>query len=401
MPQSAIRMLSIVFAGFVVAAAPASAATELVVYSFGSVANDGIFPAAGLIDVGGTLYGTTANTAGDAPRDGTVFSVTPSGVEKVVYSFGSAPHDGANPQAGLIEVGGKLYGTTYNGGSASGGTVFSVTPLGVEKAVYSFGSVAHDGANPEAALIDVGGTLYGTTRYGGRSTQCAGGCGTVFSVTRSGVEKVVYSFGSVANDAVNPQTGLIDVAGTLYGTTSTGGSAACGCGAVFSVTPSGVENVVYSFGSVANDGANPQAGLIVVDGTLYGTTVSGGSVSSTNCGGGGCGTVFSVTTAGAEKVVYSFGSVANDGTNPQAGLIRVGGKLYGTTIYGADTYGTVFSVTPSGDEKVIYSFHARKKGDTPIAGLIEVGGTLYGTTFYGGAARYCGDGCGTVFSVNP
>ncbi|MGD0867193.1 MAG: hypothetical protein ABSA49_16750, partial [Rhizomicrobium sp.] len=96
MPQSAIRMLSIVFAGFVVAAAPASAATELVVYSFGSVANDGIFPAAGLIDVGGTLYGTTANTAGDAPRDGTVFSVTPSGVEKVVYSFGSAPHDGAN-----------------------------------------------------------------------------------------------------------------------------------------------------------------------------------------------------------------------------------------------------------------------------------------------------------------
>ena len=53
------------------------------------------------------------------PNDGTVFSLSKSGVEKVMHSFSGAP-DGALPYAGLINVKGTLYGTTWAGGSGCG-----------------------------------------------------------------------------------------------------------------------------------------------------------------------------------------------------------------------------------------------------------------------------------------
>jgi uncharacterized repeat protein (TIGR03803 family) len=83
---------------------------------------------------------------------------------------------------------------------------------------------------------------------------------------------------------------LINVEGTLYGTTVIGG-ASCGsyhitgCGVVFSITPSGNETVLHNFGS-KGDGAYPGAALLDVNGTLYGTTVNGGA--------NGDGTVFSI-----------------------------------------------------------------------------------------------------------
>ena len=58
------------------------------------------------------------------------------------------------------------------------------------------------------------------------------------------------------------------------------------------------------------------------------------------------GTVFSITTAGKEKVLHSFGG-GTDGVGPFAGLIDVKGTLYGTTEQGgAYFYGAVFALTP-------------------------------------------------------
>ena len=141
---------------------------------------------------GGTLYGTTSTGGAGGPAVlnkgagcGTVFSVTPSGVESIVYSFGAAANDADYPLAGLINVNGALYGTTYLGGVLTAtGTVFSVTPGGVETVVYSFKG-GSDGAGPQAGSINVGGTLYGTTTTGGGQggTSCSGGCGTVFAIT--------------------------------------------------------------------------------------------------------------------------------------------------------------------------------------------------------------------------
>ena len=132
----------------------------------------------------------------------------------------------------------------------------------------------------------------------------------------------MYNF-SVLPDGNEPAAGLIDVDGTLYGTTAWGGG--YGHGAAFSITSSGTEKVLHSFGK-GTDGYYPQAGLIDVGGTLYGTTEYGGSGSCSNDFYHGCGTVFSITTGGKEKVLHSFSDAGAQGSNPLAGLIDVGGR---------------------------------------------------------------------------
>ena len=237
-------------------------------------------------------------------------------------------------------------------------------------------------------------------RWGGVSGE-----GSVFSVTTTGVEKLLHSFGGTS-DGVQPWAGLIDVKGTLYGTTLSGGTN--GWGTVFSVTTSGKETVRYSFkGSTKNDGQNPYAALIYVNyvnGKLYGTTTGGGFCRSASQG---CGTVFATTLSGKESVFYSF--KGDDGDLPEAALLNINGTLYGTTEYGGGNYddGTVFEILPSGKERVLHSFAPASFGDgqSPYAGLIKVKDALYGTTTFGGSG-HCGSsgssgGCGTVFSITP
>ncbi len=316
-------------------------------YRFGG-GSDGHNPH-GLVNVNGTLYGTTTYGGGYECNDssgvgcGTVYSISTSGTEKVLYAF-KGGSDGAFPRAGLIDVNGTLYGTTSEGGSgcnSSGeeigcGTVFSITASGQETVLYRFAGFP-DGIYPAASLIDVNGTLYGTTLDGGGK-----GSGTVFSISTSGTEKVLYAF-KAASDGAHPAASLIDVNGTLYGTTIEGGSGCysshglSGCGTVFAVTTSGRETVLHRFGS--GDGVNPVGGLIDVNGTLYGTTSEGGTYYD--------GTVYSISTSGGETVLYSFGGEPANGAVPEAPLLNVSGTLYGTAIYGGrNGHGTVFALTP-------------------------------------------------------
>jgi uncharacterized repeat protein (TIGR03803 family) len=362
-------------------------------YSFKG-GTDGSDPVAGLLALKGTLYGTTWN---GGANNGTVFAITRSGVETILYRF-KGGKDGSNPAAGLINVNGTLYGTTSAGGTGNNGTVFAITTSGKERILHRFGS-SGDGAEPYAGLLDVNGTIYGTTRSGG-----VNGVGTVFAVTTAGKETVLHSFGD-SGDGVNPFAALINVKGTLYGTTSGGGAYSCGshvgCGTVFSITTGGTEKVLYSFSAPGmGDGYYPTAALIDVKGTLYGTTVYGGVE---GCGSNNCGTVFSITTGGAEKVLHSFGE-GWDGGEPHAGLIDVRGTLYGTTFQGGTSggcggygCGTVFSITSGGREKVLQSFgEGSADGVSPYAALVDASGTLYGTASGGGASND-----GTVFRILP
>jgi uncharacterized repeat protein (TIGR03803 family) len=363
-----------------------------VLHSFGN-GSDGKYPYANLVNVNGTLYGTTS--LGGSYRQGIVYSVTPTGMEKVWHSFGYGS-DGAQPDAGLINVNGVLYGTTDTGTHYNAGTVFSITPSGKEKVLHTFG-IGYDGRYPVASLINVSGTLYGTTAGGG---QYAGspGAGTVFSITTSGKEKVLHSFG-LGYDGAQPRAGLINVNGTLYGTTEGGGkygSVTTFYGTVFSITPSGKEKVLHSFGN-GSDGRDPQASLLNVKGTLYGTTDGGGQYKA--------GTVFSITPSGGEKVLHSFGN-GSDGKYPYASLINVDGTLYGTTASGGQYAGspgagTIFSIRPSGKEKVLHSFGKVTAGVDPQASLTDVSGTLYGTTNLGGGYNTIYSSYGTVFSFTP
>ncbi|HEY1655297.1 MAG TPA: choice-of-anchor tandem repeat GloVer-containing protein [Candidatus Tumulicola sp.] len=362
-----------------------------ILHEFGKSAGDGANPAAPLINVRGTLYGTTPY--GGSNNVGTVFAITKTGEETVLHSFTGAAFsvsaDGAQPTTGLVNVNGTLYGTTSTGGAnmcggGSCGTVFSVTTSGKETVLHSFAYSTTDGAGPAAGLIDVGGILYGTT-YAGGAHLCGGTyCGTVFSITTSGTEKLLYSFGQT-NDGIYPQAALLDVGGTLYGTTSQGGKNKRGT--VFTVSTTGHEQVLYSFGAVGfRDGTNPSSALVNAGGTLYGTTEQGGNGSS--------GAVYSITKFGRENLVYSFNG--KDGSQPIGGVIDVKGVLYGTTYMGgAKNVGSVFSVTKTGQEEVVHSFRAGS-GKNPIAGLLDVNGTLYGTTV---GSIY--DHHGNVFSLTP
>lgn len=354
----------------------------VVLYRFGGGSEDGSNPYAGLTNIGDTLYGTTES--GGAYNGGTAFAIAPSGAETVLHSFGGSG-DGANPLAGLVNVNGTLYGTTLRGGgngcynnSGNGcGTIFSITPSGTETVIYSFKGFP-DGALPAAGLLNVNGTLYGTTRSGGNSSCSVGGiqgCGAVFEATPSGEETVLYSFDG---NGAYPEAGLTNVNGTLYGTAYSSAG-----GIVFKISTSGKESIVYKFQEEAS-GWDPHSGLLNVNGTLYGTTREGG-IPCNHTEIRYCGTVYSVTPSGSEKVLHSFAG-SSDGKWPLAGLIKVNGTLYGTTSEGGvGDHGTVFAITTSGAEKVVHTFGRVSAGKNPYAGLLEVKGRLYGTTFAGGA----------------
>ena len=198
--------------------------------------------------------------------------------------------------------------------------------------------------------------LYGTTEQGGAEQQ-----GTVFTVTTAGAEQVVYSFAGSKKAGYAPGGGLLQVGKNLFGTTSSGGIGCCGrgggYGTVYQIsTSTDKAKTLYLFTGSGGGGPN---GLVDVSGTFYGTTFGGG----TGCGSGGCGTVFSVTPTGAQSTLYNFAGGTGDGWYPNSNLIDVGGTFYGTTIYGgASNNGTVFSVTPAGAEAVLYSFQGTSGG---------------------------------------
>jgi uncharacterized repeat protein (TIGR03803 family) len=375
-------------------------------YSF-TGAPDGALPiGTTLISVNGTLYGS--NSSGGANNFGTVFKITTAGKETVLYSF-KGGSDGWGPRGGLIDVSGTLYGTTrYGGGtgcSSNGcGTVFSVSTSGGETMLHSFGT-GSDGQHPYSGLVELNETLYGTTLEGGTA-----GLGTVYSVSLSGKEKVLHSFKG-DKDGWLASAGLTDINGTLYSTTEYGGGGggtACsqsgselGCGTVFSISTSGKEHIVHSFTAGA-DGAYPVTGVTNVSGTLYGLSGGGGSGCS-----GGCGTVFSTSTAGAEQVLYNFKG-GSDGESPYSALIDYKGMLYGTTLYGGGSActsgngcGTIIKVSTAGKEQVLYRFKGSPDGWYPQTTMVDVNGALYGTTIDGGSACGSGNGCGTVFKVTP
>ena len=246
-----------------------------------------------------------------------------------LYNFCNQPNcaDGVFAQGGLLLAGnGSFYGTTYNGGAnGAGGTVFNITPGGALTTLHNFCKQMNcaDGGYPyyESLVLATDGHLYGTTGGGGVN----GYGGTIFKISPGGMHTRLYSFCARPNcaDGASPLSGLVQATdGNFYGTTVAGGthsSTFCsGCGTVFRITPGGMLTTLYNFCAQANcaDGAFPVAGLMqAADGNLYGTTVRGGAMG--NCppplGGQpeGCGTIFKITLAGALSTVYAFCTQGN------------------------------------------------------------------------------------------
>ena len=249
--------------------------------------------------------------------------------------------------------------------------------------LYNFGSVSGDPLQPSnSGIVAQGrdGNLYTTSPSGGTGTG-----GTVFKITPSGTVTVLYSFDSI--HGATPYAGLtLGTDGNFYGGAATAGSGCCGT--IFKITPSGVLTVLYNFSGAA-DGGVPQAPPIQgTDGNFYGTGTGGGN---------GYGTVYKLTPSGVLTTLYSFD--VTHGAFPQSPLIQAtDGNFYGTTLNGGTngSQGVVFKITPSGKLTTVFNFDGTH-GVSPIGPLVQsTDGNFYGTTFGGGTGNV-----GTVFRMTP
>jgi uncharacterized repeat protein (TIGR03803 family) len=368
----------------------------------------------------GNFYGTTqwgGVNNGCEFGCGTVFRMTPSGTLTTLYNFCTPQYncaDGSIPMGSLVQArSGDFYGTTSEGGTYGGGTVFKITARGTLTTLYSFCTLAGcvDGSYPSGKLIlAANGDFYGTTKYGGTyHPDCnvvAVTCGTVFKITPSGTLTTLYSFCAVAGcvDGYYPSGGLVQAAnGNFYGVTAFGGSNnnyLCGssCGTVFELTSAGELTTLHSFD--LSDGNSPTTGLVQgPNGDFYGGTFQGGTG---DCGLGGfsagCGTIFKITRTGLLTTLYDFCGCA-DGAYPNGLVQGTDGNFYGTTqSRGSRDAGTIFEINPEGTLSTLYAFCGGICGYSPVGGLAQgTDGNFYGTTSGGGSGT---QGGGTIFSLS-
>jgi uncharacterized repeat protein (TIGR03803 family) len=418
--MSAIRgtLTLIVFSALLlVAARPARAQTEILLYNFCSQPNcaDGEGPASSLTPDGtGNFYGTTA--LGGANMNGTVFELSPDGAggynESVLYSFCSVANcaDGNDPTSTVIFDGaGNLYGTACSGGANGEGVASS----------------CGDGFNGYGIVFEL-------------SPEPGGSCPSGSNSGNGWCETVLYSFTSTPDGAL-PFAGLTwDLSGNLYGTTYAGGN---GMGTVYELSPNGgdgwSESVLYSFCAQPScvDGTHPDGQLQVSNGYFYGTTESGGAHGAGTVFGlsaeplGGCPGGSYTGNDWCEAILHAFAGHPKDGDYPSGSpMLDSAGNLYGTTVYGGVGRcnanlgcGTVWKLTSSGGEYTEQVLHSFMSGpglfgccfsiqapDLPSSGVVlDASGNLYGMTTYGGNPSYCQEkgvktdqqGCGAIFEL--
>ncbi len=392
--RSPLFIVWVVLAGW---AFDAGAQTETNVYSFVGPPSDGDLPSGNLIQGSdGNFYGTTYD--GGTDNDGTVFRFSPNGSYTSLYSFVGSPTDGAHPWELVQASDGNFYGTTFAGGTQDSGTVFRISPGGSYSNLYSFGSHANDGLSVHFGLVQGGdGNLYGTTEKGGTA-----GLGTVYRISTSGSYTSLYSFVGPPADGANPLCVLVQGSDsnfygtTVFGGTSTNCGVGVGCGTVFRFSPSGGETNLFSFAVSLTGGATPFCGLARgSDGNFYGTTYAGGT--NITCASG-CGTIYRISPSGTYSNLYSFIGFPTDGAQPFAApVLGSDGNFYGTTFAGGTANsGIVFRISPSGSYSNLHSFGSRPNdGLEPFAGLVQGSdGNFYGTTEFGGTNNF-----GTIFKL--
>jgi uncharacterized repeat protein (TIGR03803 family) len=305
--------------------------TVSVIYTFPQ--NSNLSSQEPLLYYHGELIGVTLIGPGQGTTYGTVFrlkksTTTGKWVMVLWHKFTGSSSDGGNPFGHVILASdGFFYGTTSVGGPNSGGTVYKLDPKTHQLTnVYSFTPSGY--WSPQAALVQ--GTdlnLYGSTFNQGPAVPTTQ-VGAFFKLALGGQITVYSPPVNVALRAPLIQAGD----GNFYGLTGEGDFLGSVQG-VFSLTPSGVLNVLHTF-NVSPTGALVQG----PNGNLYGFNFGGPF---------GKGTLFEISTDGKTfTILHTFGdgSVPNDGLEPLGTLI-VGkdGNLYGTTVAGGSAgLGTIF-----------------------------------------------------------
>jgi hypothetical protein len=421
---------------FLAGSALASSPSETVIYNFSSDYSTPVFNF--VADSAGNLYGPGAS--GNDAAYGFIFKLShTSGSWKQTILFTFNGTNGNAPSTALVlDSKGNLYGATSQGGTGDCkegnqvvgcGVVFELSPpssgdIWTETILHNFAG-GSDGIYPNGNLVfDSAGNLYGTTWFGGNSSNCTGaweGCGTAFRLkppAKSGgawTETVLAKFNNT--DGSYPNSLVFEKSGLFYGTASSGGTE--NAGVFFELQGSGskwTETVLYNFLGGSNAGG--PASLVTQGSNLFGVSYDGEYK---------YGTIFELTPSASgtwtESVVYDFTGGA-DGVSPNPAItFDSSGNLYSTTYFGGLTSecnwtgpggcGVVYKLTPSANEtawtqSVLYTFNdTGTDNNLPSAGVIfGKGGLLYGSTAYGGTATCDSEkggnvGCGTVYKMSP
>ena len=352
-------------------------------------------PYGSLIESDGKFYGMT--TTGGNLTGGVVFEYDPAGggtgegVYTVKHHFDRT--NPSKPFGNLIASDGKFYGMTNEGGINRSGVLFEYDPAGGGgdcTVKHHFNNA--EGSSPYGSLLASGGKFYGVARYGGSNND-----GVLFEYDPAagggGAYTVKHHFSNLEGRA--PDGGLIESGGKFYGVTRSGGSN--DYGVLFEYDPvsggtgSGTYTVKYHFN--ATNGIYPQDILLEWGGKFYGMTSHGGTDG---------GVLFeydpAISGTGALSVKHNFEEAT--GHQPNGGLIVSNGKIYGMTPFGGSNYtGVLFEYAPDGSGGGTYSVKHHFVDNTgifPYGSLIESGGKFYGMTYAGGSSDN-----GVIFEYDP
>lgn len=301
------------------------------------------------------------------------------------------PQTSAEPSTPIQATNGRFYGITATGGSGffggsdGYGTVYEMTQDGTFTTLAAFYQT--NGASPNASLYqgDDGG-LYGATSYGGTNWDGSSrNCGTLFQITSSNTIQTLAEFDNT-NSGMHPQGRLVQgTDGSLYGTTTAGGTNAGGV--LFRLSAEKGLETLFCFPQTNS----PLAGLVSgPNGSFFGTAMT------SSVGG----TVFQITTNGMLTTLVSF-----DGTNgfiPNDLIADGQGNLYGTTFKFSFDFpqGTLFKIDASGQFTNLVQFNGTN-GAMPSRLTLGSDGNIYGTTSYRVISWPNGSGWGTVFRFKP
>jgi uncharacterized repeat protein (TIGR03803 family) len=360
--------------------------TLTTLYSFTGNPDGGCPTTAPVQAPSGTFYGVTNGSNCDNGNNGIIYSLTKSGIEKVLHTFSGS--DGANPSAPLtVGNDGSLYGGTSGGGSNNYGVLFKMTPSGAYTVLHNLAQT--DGQDVESGMIQASdGNFYGVTYRGGSD-----GGGVVFQLTPSGGYTVLYNFGTVSGP---PGTSLVEgTDGVLYGITLPPNGQ--DNGHIYSITKSGTFNILHTFCQDPNctDGYNASTPLVQdTDGKFYSVTASGGM--SGNCE---CGVFYSfdvglgafvqlVSTSGKEGAKvgilgqgFSGSSVVSFGGTQATTVTRSGTTFLNTTVPAGALTGTVTvttggtTLTSSNTFNVLPTLASFSPSSGPVGTAVQITGT--------------------------
>ncbi|HXR93549.1 MAG TPA: choice-of-anchor tandem repeat GloVer-containing protein [Steroidobacteraceae bacterium] len=372
----------------------------------GSVSGLASGKSVGLLDSNGDALTVSANSTfafTTALPAGSAYSVTvgtqPSG--QLCQITGGAGNVSTSNVTGVLVSCATVYaiGGPITGLGGATGLVLANgdQSLTVPTGATNFAMPAADGTGYDVT-VQTNPTLLACTIAGGAGTVKGADIDSISVSCEPGTESILYSFAGPPTDGSNPASLIQGLDGSFYGVTEEGGSVTAnqyGYGTAFKITAEGTETVMHYFAGGTTDGAYPVSLIPAIDGTLYGATGQGGA--------NGGGIFFKITSDGREAALYSFSSTTTDASLPISLILASNGNYYGLTdgggVYSPATGGTVFTISASGAETLIHSFppSGRMDGYDPRGSLLQgLDGNLYGVAAAGGV-----NGAGAIFKITP